>query len=89
MKLKEIGTAHWNSTNIADNSSGFTALPGGLRSFDGSGFFYIGRYGHWWSSNETGWAALARYTYLQNISPNVTRDVADFKMGCSVRCIKD
>ena len=31
-KLMEAGSLHWGYANKADNSSGFTALPGGERS---------------------------------------------------------
>ena len=42
-KLKEPGTTHWNSPNTgADNSSGFTALPGGYRNCNGT-FTALGR----------------------------------------------
>jgi uncharacterized protein (TIGR02145 family) len=34
-----------------NNSSGFSALPGGCRYMDGS-FFCKGFYGEWWSSTE-------------------------------------
>ena len=38
-KMKEAGTAHWNSPNTgATNESGFTGLPGGFRS--NYGYFY-------------------------------------------------
>ena len=41
-KLKETGTAHWNSPNTgATNETGFTTLPSGLRYYDGS-YFLIG-----------------------------------------------
>jgi uncharacterized protein (TIGR02145 family) len=46
--MKEAGSIHWNSPNIATNNSGFTALPGGLR--DGNGIFSNINYnGYWWS----------------------------------------
>lgn len=49
-KLKETGTSHWKSPNTgADNSSGFTALPGGCRFYDGD-FGNILYGGSWWSS---------------------------------------
>jgi uncharacterized protein (TIGR02145 family) len=51
-KLKETGTTHWQSPNeAATNESGFTALPGASRSFDGT-FSNIGYDGYWWSSSE-------------------------------------
>jgi len=33
VKLKEAGSSHWLGTNTGTNSYGFTALPGGYRSF--------------------------------------------------------
>lgn len=51
-KLKEAGTAHWQSPNTgATNETGFTALPGGYRYDDGS-FDGIGDGGFWWSATE-------------------------------------
>ena len=41
-KLKETGTAHWLSPNIATNETGFTALPGGgfVKTFNGEWTFF-------------------------------------------------
>lgn len=51
-KLKEVGDTHWESPNIgATNESGFTALPGGLRDWDGQ-FRFINTDGNWWSATE-------------------------------------
>ena len=48
-KMKETGTAHWQSPNTAaTNSSGFTGLPGGICSNDGT-FNLSGSNGIWWS----------------------------------------
>ena len=50
-KLRATGTAYWAPPNSgATNSSGFTALPGGmLNGFNPSSFSSIGD-GWWWSS---------------------------------------
>jgi len=50
--LKETGTIHWNSPNTgATNNSGFTALPGGLRSNIGI-FYYLGILSYWWHTED-------------------------------------
>jgi uncharacterized protein (TIGR02145 family) len=53
-KLKESGLTHWQGSNTgASNTTGFTALPGGLRdvSNDFGGFFIkINAIGAWWTS---------------------------------------
>jgi uncharacterized protein (TIGR02145 family) len=58
-KVKEAGLAHWFSPNTgADNSSGFTALPGGARYYNystgGSFFSHLGYNGVWWTSTTSG-----------------------------------
>ncbi len=87
-RLKEIGLIHWQSPNSgANNESGFTALPGGCRDYDGS-FYDIGNYGYWWSSTEfiTG-GAWSRYMgYDGSGGYRYGRFEQD---GFSVRCIKD
>lgn len=87
-KLKEVGTIHWISPNTgATNETGFTALSGGYRYFDGT-FTNFGYYGGWWTATEyyTGsvWFRLMYY----GISP-VSRDYGVTKMGFSVRCVRD
>lgn len=87
-KLKEEGTTHWTSPNTgANNSTGFSGLPGGVRNPDGT-FGSIGNVGNWWSSgkyNSTyAWKSQLVYNssilYIGNIS---------MKSGFSVRCVKD
>ncbi|MBP7497553.1 MAG: hypothetical protein KA792_07830 [Bacteroidales bacterium] len=87
-KLKETGTAHWYDPNTgATNSSGFTALPGGLRDIDGS-FNYVGYFAHLWTSSPGGsnraWDRYLDYDYSQ-----VLRDSSDWSYGFSVRCVKN
>jgi len=87
-KLKESGTAHWTTPNPgATNESGFTALPGGYRYYDGTYFSGIGSYGYWWSSSPDGVFADIRYIYYNN--SNITRSYNNLKFGHSVRCVKD
>jgi uncharacterized protein (TIGR02145 family) len=85
--LKESGTAHWLSPNTGStNSSGFSALPGGFRAYNGP-FNYVGAFGYWWSAEESnGWGWL-RHTYYS--IPNWGRYEYDKKNGMSVRVMRD
>lgn len=87
-KMKETGTAHWESPNTgATNESGFTALPGG--SLHSESYFYgSGSNGMWWSTTEndtnTAWRVEleVNYNYLYNFYYSKAS-------GFSVRCVKD
>jgi uncharacterized protein (TIGR02145 family) len=86
--MKETGTTHWVSPNTdATNSSGFTGLPGGVRSSNGS-FNFLGTHGYWWSSTESN-AGIAWDRYLVNTDGVSYGSVEDKKGGFSVRCIRD
>jgi uncharacterized protein (TIGR02145 family) len=62
-KLKETGTTHWQSPNTgATNESGFSALPGGYRGYDGY-FYTMGFTANFWSSTEL-YSYLAWHRYL-------------------------
>jgi uncharacterized protein (TIGR02145 family) len=88
MKLKEVGTTHWDSPNTgATNESRFTALPGGYRGRYGT-FNDIGYYGHWWSSSEYT-MARAYFRYLSYNSAGIIRYYHSKRLGLSVRCIRD
>jgi len=86
--LKEAGTTHWSAPNTgATNSSGFTGLAGGSRSFDGT-FNGIGSSGYWWEFTGYG-TGFAKYfnlflsdTYL-NLNSKYSKD------GMSVRCLRN
>jgi len=45
-------TNGWNKNSNGEDKYGFSALPGGYGSSDGS-FYYVGDDGHWWSSSES------------------------------------
>lgn len=71
-----------------NNSSGFTALPGGFRSQDGY-FSNIGKSGSWWSSTTYN-TTNAKYMGFSNDNWALTSTYyASMKIGFSVRCIKD
>ncbi|MBN2213219.1 MAG: fibrobacter succinogenes major paralogous domain-containing protein [Bacteroidales bacterium] len=88
-KLKEAGFAHWMSPNEgAENSSGFTALPGGYLHYQYA-FIQMEQQGLWWSSTEdinAGFTWICRMWY------------GDKAAGCyyyrkenavSIRCVRD
>jgi uncharacterized protein (TIGR02145 family) len=87
-KLKESGTAHWRTPNTgATNESGFTALPGGYRSFEGI-FNSIGIYGYWWSSTEYNGTTVLFWN-LRYKSNRLYKYTSEKYCGFSVRCIMD
>jgi uncharacterized protein (TIGR02145 family) len=88
--LKETGTTHWNDPNAdATNSSGFTALPGGLRTPGGDFANFWGSSGYWWSKTEVD-SDLAYYFYLNCNDPEANSGEYIYKnYGLSVRCVKD
>ncbi len=87
--LKEAGTANWVTPNTgATNSSGFTALPGGLRSSTNSGFTNIGIYGYFWTTSESD-PTSAKYHRLFAQDTNAFRSTRPKAAGLSVRCVKD
>jgi uncharacterized protein (TIGR02145 family) len=87
-KLKESGTAHWLSPNKgADNRSGFTALPAGIRYFEGT-FATVLSYSGIWSATEVAhdeeW-----YAGLYYGEAGLTTNHRNKKYGLSVRCLKN
>jgi len=87
-KLRSTGTQFWASPNAgATNSSGFTALPGGWRTNNGSfNDIYIRAY--FWSPQQQGFYPLfaMAITEQEATGLNVYSDVF---YGFSVRCVKD
>lgn len=86
--LKEIGTTHWDSPNTgATNSSGFKALPGGIRYDDGT-YDMIKGWGVWWSL--TAYDALFSWVrYLTFDSTKIDRYYHYKTFGSSIRCVSD
>ncbi len=78
----------WNSGESGNNSSGFTALPGG--DCNNSGFFVHedGEAGYWWSSTEFS----PTHAYFRSVSHKhsvIYQYINDKSFGFSVRCLKD
>ena len=69
------------------NSSGFTGLPGGCRSSNGS-FVDVGSYGDWWSASE-GNESSAWYRLLSYSNSYLGRHNSNKNNGFSVRCVRD
>ena len=84
MKSSPSDDPSWDGTN----TSGFSALAGGYRDYDG--FFYDGGYaGCFWSSSP--YEANAWYRILLSGDAEVYRDYYYFNLwfGFSVRCVRD
>ena len=88
-KLKEAGTAHWQTPNTgATNSTGFTALPGGNRYHGDGTFFNVGSYGYWCSST----AYDATYSYPRSLyygNAGASLSSCYKQDGISLRCVRD
>jgi uncharacterized protein (TIGR02145 family) len=87
-KLKEAGTVHWRIPNKgATNETGFTALPGGYRHYNGE-FKSLGENGYWWSSSEEN-SYVARSWFMNYKYSEVYPYFLSKRGGFSIRCIKD
>ena len=87
-KMKSTGTQYWLSPNTdATNESGFSGLPGGYRSFNGT-FGTIGYFGYWWSS--TAYDTNSAWSYLLDYGNGGVDGANHLKEnGFSVRCLRD
>jgi uncharacterized protein (TIGR02145 family) len=89
-------TSGWQPHDIAgnvgndqpgNNSSGFTALPGGYRNYHGT-FNYIGKYSYWWSSTEYS-NTNAYYRFIHNYYSYVGKANFRKQNGFCIRCLRD
>ncbi len=90
--MKDSGTTHWVSPNTnTNNSSGFTALPGGetFNRFGNQEFQNITEKGNWWSASV--WGNDDRYAWGLILSSGSGTEVINrlSHSAMSVGCIKD
>jgi uncharacterized protein (TIGR02145 family) len=84
IKLKEKGTAHWkwfDASALGTDETGFTALPGGVRYWNGS-FDAINFNAEWWIS-DGGTISLGYQSGFVKIG------ALGENAGLSVRCVKN
>lgn len=87
-KLKEAGSSHWHTGNAgATNESGFTALPGGCRVWDGTFDGTIHYYSYFWTGSESTFGA--RYIRLDYNYTHILDSETGKEYGMSVRCVKN
>ena len=85
--IKMKSTTGWNSGGNGTNASGFTALSGGYRGYDGD-FIDLGNMASFWSSTEydtNAWHRNLYYSYAHNVG----RGFINKTYGFSSRCVKD
>jgi uncharacterized protein (TIGR02145 family) len=75
------------TTNTGTNSSGFSALPGGYRDYDGS-FTNVCCSAFFWSATASD-SSNAWYRTLYDYDSSVDRYIYFKSVGASVRCLKD
>lgn len=90
-KMKETGISHWKSPNTgATNETGFSALPGGYRTYSPGLYYSINEGGFWWSSTQ--WDFSSSSAWSQGLRYNISdllREYNSKRSGLSVRCLKD
>lgn len=77
----------WSSNGNGTNTSGFFAMPGGSRRYDGN-FSYFGSFGNWWTTT----ADDSTHAWARNMTSgdnDVNRYSLHKTKGLSVRCVKN
>jgi uncharacterized protein (TIGR02145 family) len=87
-KLKESGYDYWVSPNVAaTNETGFSALPGGLRYYDGV-YHDFGFSSYFWTSTASTPGRLW-FRYMDYEYSDLFRFNNSDKIGFSIRCVRD
>jgi uncharacterized protein (TIGR02145 family) len=75
----------WVDDNTGTNESGFTGLPGGYRTENGT-FLNFGTIGSWWSATES--KANSAFDYFLALESGIDRSSSPKQRGESVRCLR-
>jgi uncharacterized protein (TIGR02145 family) len=87
-KLKSDDDSQWNTPNTgADNSSHFSALPAGMRYFEGT-FSSASYFTGYWSSIEVN-ADTSTFISLSYLDSKVIFIEGSKNLGFSIRCVKN
>ncbi len=87
-KMKEAGNINWlDNDDEADNSSGFNALPAGIRF--GPLFLSAGYEAAWWSSTKSSSDYMVAYQTWGNGRSLYIMQSVERNDGYSIRCLKD
>ena len=87
-KLKVEGLTQWHSPNTgADNSSSFSALPAGMRYFEGT-FSSLSYFTAFWSVTEAD-NASHYFVSLSYLDSRASLSSKSKKQGFSIRCVRD
>lgn len=78
----------WDGRYNGTNKSGFSALPGGERSYDGK-FSSFGTYVAWWSSTPSNDETAAVQFNIMDSENKIEKWDSNKGFGFYVRCIKD
>lgn len=73
----------------ANNSSGFSAIPGGYRINSRLSFTKVDSVGAWWCSDQTDSVGFSRAITIKNDQSTVDRRLYRKWNGFSIRCVKD
>lgn len=88
---KMKSTSSWFEDGSGSNTSGFTAIPAGLRNLDGE-FYGIGKFSDFWSSSKSdNISYFASHRSLSSFSGKnfLNRGIIYMRSGFSVRCVRD
>jgi len=88
-KLKSTDWSSWGLDTYGTDEYGFSALPGGDRTFDDGNFHVIGENGLWWTATEDGndnaYYRAMSFEFDDVIGGSIDKGY----VAISVRCIRD